>query len=102
MKVMTAGIVEQPSDGASVKYQAYLTAGVEPVREYREHLAPLAKKPILFVMLNSTADAEDVGDYLRVKCREDFGDKKLLIIHTDESGEISKRDLDEARDVARR
>ena len=87
---------------ASVRYQAYLTAGVERWREYRDLLAPLAKKPVLFVMLNSTADAEDVGDYLRVKYPEYFGDQKLLIIHTDKSGEISKRDLDKAREVARR
>lgn len=102
MKGMTAGIGEQPSDVASVKYQAYLTAGVERWREYRTQLAALAKKPILFVMLNSTAEAEDVGDYLRVKYPEDFGGDKLLIIHTDKSGEISKRDLEKARDVARR
>ena len=104
MKGMTAGIGEQPSDIASVKYQAFLTAGVERWREYREQLAPLARKPILFVMLNSTADAEDVGEYLRVKYPEYFGDgdKKLLIIHTDKSGEISKRDLEKAREVARR
>jgi type III restriction enzyme len=102
MKGMTAGIGEQPSDIASVRYQAYLTAGVERWREYREQLKPLARKPILFVMLNSTADAEDVGDYLRVKYPEFFGDQQLLIIHTDKSGEISKRDLDKAREVARR
>lgn len=48
MKGMTAGIGEQPSDVASVKYQAYITAGVERWREYRAQLAPLAKKPILF------------------------------------------------------
>lgn len=98
----TAGMGEQPSDVASVRYQTYLTAGVERWREYKELLASLKKKPILFVMLNSTAEAEDVGDYLRIKYPEDFGGEKLLIIHTDKSGEISKRDLDQARDVARR
>ena len=102
MKGITAGIGEQPSDVASVRYQAFLTAGVERWREYRHQLGGLGKKPILFVMLNSTDEAEDVGDYLRIKYPEDFGDKKLLIIHTDRSGEISKRDLDKAREVARR
>ncbi len=101
MKGMTAGIGEQPSDVASTRYQAYLTAGVERWREYRELLGPLNKKPILFVMLNSTADAEDVGDYLRVKYPEEFAGEKLLIIHTDKSGEISKRDLERARETAR-
>ncbi len=102
MKGMTAGIGEQPSDVASVKYQAYITAGVERWREYRDVLTQLKKKPILFVMLNSTADAEDVGEYLRVTYPEYFAGDKLLIIHTDKSGEISRRDLDAAREVARR
>jgi type III restriction enzyme len=102
MKGMTTGIGEQPSDVASVRYQAYLTAGVERWREYRDLLVGLGKKPILFVMLNSTSEAEDVGDYLRVKYPEEFGGERLLIIHTDKSGEISKRDLDKAREVARR
>ena len=102
MKGVTAGIGEQPSNVASVRYQAFLTAGVERWREYRQLLAPLEKKPILFVMLNSTDEAEDVGDYLQAKYPEDFGEKKLLIIHTNKSGEISRRDLDKAREVARR
>ena len=58
---------------ASVKYQGYLTAGVERWREYRDQLKPLGKKPVLFVMLNSTAEADDVGDYLRVKYPDEFG-----------------------------
>ncbi len=107
MKGITAGIREQPSDVASVRYQAYITAGVERWREYRDQIAPLRKKPILFVMLNSTADADDVGDYLRVKYPEEFGvdaegENHLLVIHTDRSGEVSKRDLEVARDAARR
>lgn len=107
MKGLTAGIKDQPSDIASVKYRAYLTAGVERWREYRALLSPLGKKPILFVMLNSTAEADDVADYLRVTYPEDFGSitsgkSQLLVIHTDRSGEVSKKDLDAARDVARR
>lgn len=102
MKGTTAGLGEQPSDVASTRYQAYLTAGVERWREYRDVLSGLNKKPILFVMMNSTADAEDVADYLKTKYPEEFGGAKLLIIHTDKSGEISKKDLDKAREVARR
>jgi type III restriction enzyme len=101
MKGVAAGIKEQPSDVASARYRAYLTAGVERWREYRDQLAPLEKKPVLFVMLNSTAEAEDVGDYLRVKYPHEFGGDRLLIIHTDRSGEVSKKDLDKARTIAR-
>lgn len=107
MKGITAGLDEARSDVASVKYQGYLTAGVERWREYREQLKPLRKKPVLFVMLNSTAEADDVGDYLRVKYPTEFGATddgaaQLLVIHTDRSGEVSKKDLDAAREVARR
>lgn len=107
MKGLTAGIRDQPSDVASVRYRAYLTAGVERWREYRDQIAPLGKKPILFVMMNSTAEADDVADYLRVKYPTEFGsdaagEAQLLVIHTDRTGEVSKKDLESARDVARR
>jgi type III restriction enzyme len=107
MKGTTAGIKDQPSDVPSVRYRAYLTAGVERWREYRDQLTPLGKRPVFFVMLNSTAEADEVGDYLRVKYPEEFGstatgEKQLLVIHTDRSGEVSKKDLDAAREVARR
>jgi type III restriction enzyme len=101
MKGVAAGVNEQPSDVASARYSAYLTAGVERWREYRDQLVGLDKKPVLFIMLNSTSDAEDVGDYLRVKYPDEFGGDRLLIIHTDRTGEVSKRDLDRARTVAR-
>ncbi|MCX5644552.1 MAG: DEAD/DEAH box helicase family protein [Phycisphaerae bacterium] len=101
MKGIASGIQEAKSDVASTRYSAYLTAGVERWREYREQLTPLKKKPILFVMMNDTAAADEVGDYLRRKYPDEFGGKRLLIIHTDKSGEVSKRDLDKAREAAR-
>ena len=96
-----ADIKEGRSDIAGTKYAAFLTAGVERWREYRDQLAPLSKKPILFVMMNSTKEADDVGDYLRTKYPDEFGAEKLLIIHTDNTGNVSKKDLDKARQVAR-
>ena len=80
---------------------------MERWREYRDQLKPLGKKPVLFIMLNSTAEADDVGDYLRVKYPAEFGatddgKAQLLVIHTDRSGDVSKKDLDAAREVARR
>lgn len=101
IKGIATDIQEARSNVASTRYQAYLTAGVERWREYREQLKPLGKKPILFIMMNSTAEADDVGDYLRTKYPEEFGGEKLLVIHTDRAGEISKKDLEKAREVAR-
>jgi type III restriction enzyme len=101
LKGIAKGITEQRSDVASTRYQAYLAAGVERWKEYREQLAPLGKKPVLFVMMNDTAEADDVGDWLRKKYPSEFGGEKLLIIHTDKSGEVSKKQVDEARTVSR-
>jgi type III restriction enzyme len=96
-----AEFAEAKSPVASVRYRAYLTAGVERWREYRESLAPMRKKPVLFIMMNSTEEAEDIGDWLRRTYPSEFGsEKETLVIHTDRSGEISKKDLDVARKLA--
>jgi type III restriction enzyme len=96
-----AKIQEAKSEIASVRYKAYLTAGVERWKEYRDQLKPLKKKPILFIMMNSTDDADEVRDWLKTKYPEDFGGEKTEVIHTDKSGEVSKKDLDVARKAVR-
>ncbi|MFQ3609496.1 MAG: DEAD/DEAH box helicase family protein [Chloroherpetonaceae bacterium] len=83
------------------KYEAYLVAGVERWREYRTELARFEKKPVLFVMMNDTKEADEVAKYLQRKFPEDFAGEKTLVIHTDKSGEISKKDLEAARHAAR-
>lgn len=99
-KGVVRGMGEVPSEIASVRYVAYLTAGVERWREYREQLAPLGKKPVLFVMMNSTKDADEVADYLRTKYPEDFTGDKLHVIHTNKVGDVSTKDEDDARQIA--
>lgn len=101
MKGIASGIQEAKSQVASTRYRTYLTAGVERWREYGEQLAPFGKKPIFFVMMNDTNEANDVGDYLRMKYPSEFGGEKLLIIHTDKKGDVSKKDLGKARIAAR-
>jgi type III restriction enzyme len=101
LKGIAKGIAEQRSDIASTRYQAYLAAGVERWKEYREQLKVFGKKPVLFVMMNDTEDADDVGDWMQKKYPSAFGGDKLLVIHTDKSGEVSKKDLDKARTVSR-
>src|SRR2546422_71952 len=96
-----AKIQEARSEIASVRYKAYLTAGVERWKEYRDQLKPLRKKPILFIMMNSTDDADDVAAWLKTKYPEDFGGDKTQVIHTDKSGEVSKSSLDAARKAVR-
>ncbi|MFQ5652899.1 MAG: DEAD/DEAH box helicase family protein [bacterium] len=94
-------IEEAKSDLVTVRYEAFLVAAVERWKEYFEQLQPLKKKPILFVMMNSTREADEVADWLRVKYPKLFAADKTLVIHTDKSGEVSKKDLDTARRKSR-
>lgn len=96
-----AKIEEAKSDHASVRYRGYLAAGVERWREYRRELEPLKKKPVLFVMMNSTEDADDVADWLRTKYPSEFGGERTQVIHTKNNGEIKETDLDKARKAVR-
>ena len=99
-KGVVRGISETPSDIASVRYAAYITAGVERWREYREQLAAHGKKPVLFVMMTSTRDADDVADYLRSKYPTEFAGERLHVIHTNNVGEVARRDEEDARQIA--
>lgn len=101
IKGIARGIQEGRSDIASTRYQAYIAAGVERWREYRDQLISFGKKPILFIMMNTTDDANDVTDYLRVKYPDEFGGSKLQVIHTDQSGEVTHKELDSARKIVR-
>ncbi len=92
---------EAHSDDASIKYQGFLTAGVERWREYRDLLAKTKKKPILFIMMNTKDEAEQVGNWLQNAYTSEFGGDKTLIIHTDIKGEVSKKDVEVARKIAR-
>ena len=96
-----AKITEAKSEHASIRYQAYLAAGVERWREYREQLKLLQRKPILFIMMSDTDAADDVEDWLKRKYPAEFGGEKTQVIHTDKSGEVSKKDLDKARVAVR-
>jgi len=89
------------SEYASVKYKGYLTAAIERWKEYRNQLKPLNKKPVLFIMMNSTEEADDVAEWIAKAYPAEFGDGKTQTIHTKKSGEISDKDLDKARETVK-
>ncbi len=96
-----AKIPETKSEHASVRYRGYLTAAVERWKEYREQLKALRRKPVLFVMMNSTEEADDVADWLAKAYPAEFGDGRTQTIHTKKSGEISDKELDKARETVK-
>ncbi len=94
-------IEEAKSDLVTVRYEGFLTAGVERWKEYYEQLKPLKHKPVLFIMMNVTKEADEVADWLRTKYPSYFAADKTLVIHTDKKGEVSKKDLDVARKASK-
>ena len=90
---------ETASTKAHEKYRAWIDAGIRRWREYKKSLEKLGKKPILFIMCENTKAADDVFTY--VNSIPDLKGK-VLLIHTNLQGDIVKKDLEEARKVARK
>jgi type III restriction enzyme len=97
-----SGELEAVSADASVRYRQRLAAGVAKWREDAERLAPTGRHPLLFVMAEDTAAADDIARYL-----ESLTDLagRVLTIHVNlrgaNRGEVTRDDLEEARDFAR-
>lgn len=90
---------EVASSRADVRYRLWIDAGVTRWREYQEKLQPSGRKPVLFIMGEDTRAADQIYEYLE-SLPELTG--KVLLIHTDKKGEVTKRDLEKAREAARK
>ena len=86
---------------APEKYQYWLHAAVQRWREHEKALKKLGRLPVLFIMAEKNAYADSIGDYLRKTKELALKDDEVLVIHTDNGGEITKKDLDAARTAAR-
>jgi len=89
---------EIESDDAAEKYRVQIDAAVDKWRLFYKALKKTGKRPILFVMTENTRAADQVADYL--DSFKELSDR-VLTIHTDRSGEISRQDVDKARKWAR-
>lgn len=88
------------SEDAGDVYSEWITIAVERWREHREDYGNVGVRPILFVMAEDTKAANSVAE--RLKREPEFSkDENLLLIHTDKKGEVSKADLEIAREAAR-
>lgn len=93
------GPLEAPGDDASIRYRARLAAGVAKWREFRDVWRPTGRTPLLFVMAENTRAADQISAYLETLA-ELSG--KVLTIHVNREGEITKSDMDRARTEVRR
>jgi type III restriction enzyme len=93
------GATVELGETAAQRYRPWIDVAVGRWRKFREVLSPSGKRPVLFVMCENTQAANEVGDYLGQL--PDFAGDRLLVIHTNQAGDITKADLDVARKVAR-
>lgn len=100
---------EQPSvdpdrvtkSNAVEKYRYWLLASTRRWKQHWQVYNKLKVKPVLFIMVETKAHADAIGKYLQETDEFGFRADEVLIIHTDAAGEITKRDLDKARQAAR-
>ena len=83
------------------KYGYWLRAAVQRWREHRTAYRRLGIRPVLFIMAEKNAYADALGEHLWRTAEFGFRKSEVLVIHTDSKGEITKKDLDAARQAAR-
>lgn len=88
-------------DNVAEKYGYWLRAAVQRWKEHWSVYKRLGTKPVLFIMAEKSVYADALGEYLRRTKEFGFKREEVLVIHTDTAGEITKKDLDVAREAAR-
>ncbi|MHA2620986.1 MAG: DEAD/DEAH box helicase family protein [bacterium JZ-2024 1] len=99
LKGLVKGAKEIASKKAVERYRAWIDAGIRRWREYKDKLKPLSKKPILFIQCPENEEADEIFGYVNSAVPDLEG--KVLLIHTDSTGEIKKSDLPKAREFAK-
>ena len=89
-------------ENVAEKYSYWLQAAVSRWKEHWQvYKRKLGIRPVLFIMAEQNSYADALGEYLRGT--KEFGLKRseVLVIHTDKAGEVTKKDLEAARQAAR-
>ena len=89
------------ADNICEKYGYWLHAAVQRWKEHHKVYKQLRTRPVLFIMVEKSVYADAIGKYLCKTKEFGFKESEVLVIHTDAAGEITKKDLDKAREAAR-
>ena len=93
-------VPEIESKKASERYRVQIDAGVNQWKTMRKVIAKTGRKPVLFVMAEDNASADDVTEYLETF--PELGGKVLTIHSGRKKDQIAKKDLEKARRAARK
>lgn len=99
LKGLVKGAEEIASKKAVERYRAWIDAGIRRWREYKDKLKSLSKKPVLFFQCPENEEADEIFGYVN-SAVPDLKDR-VLLIHTDSTGEVKKADLPKAREFAK-
>ena len=97
LKGMVQNATEITSTNVVERYRAWIEAGIKRWQEYKDALTKLNKKPILFFQCPDNKQADQLKKYLDTLPQLSG---KVLLIHTDSTGEVAKSDIEEARKFA--
>lgn len=88
-------------DNVCEKFGYWLRAAVQRWKEHYKVYKQLGTRPVLFIMAEKSVYADVIGEYLWKTKEFGFKESEILVIHTDTAGEVTKKDLDKAREAAR-
>lgn len=83
------------------KYGYWLRAAAARWKDHHQVYKKLGTRPVLFIMAEKNVYADAIGAYLCKTKEFGFKESEVLVIHTDAAGEITKKDLEMAREAAR-
>lgn len=89
------------ADNVGEKYGYWLRAAVARWKEHHAVFKLLGRRPVLFIMAEKNVHADALGRYICQTKEFGFKESEVLVIHTDTAGEVTKKDLEKAREVAR-
>jgi len=83
------------------RYGDWIVNAFERWKEHYKIFNKLGKKPVLFIMCTKSAYADKIGEWMVSNPQFKLKNDEVLVIHTDSSGDITKGDLEIAREAAR-
>jgi len=88
-------------ENVAEKYGYWLRAAVQRWKEHWGVYKKLDTKPVLFIMAEKNNYADALGQYLWKTKEFGLKEDEVKVIHTDSTGEITKGNLEEARELVR-
>ena len=88
-------------ENALESYEDWILAALARWRDHYDTYKSYAIKPVLFIMAENNGIADEIGKALVESQENGINKSEILVIHTNNDGEITKKDLEIARETAK-